>query len=107
MHEAGIARVITATLREQKTDWEQARVLVRGGHTPPDHFDAALRFHLAASDPGLDLRRLEIVHLPARRVCANCGDTFEALELTEPCPGCGGGAWPDYSEEAVELELAS
>ena len=107
MHEAGIAVAIAVALREYEVEWRQARVLVRGGHTPPIEFDASLRFHLAASDPTLDLRRLQIVHLPARRTCANCGDIFEAMELTEPCPTCGGAAWPDYTEEEIELELAS
>jgi Zn finger protein HypA/HybF involved in hydrogenase expression len=107
MHEAGIATAIAATLREHPQDWRRARILVRGGHTPPTDFDAALRFHLAASDPSLDLRRFKIVHLPTYRACANCGDTFEALELTDPCPTCGGASWPDYSEEEIELELVA
>jgi Zn finger protein HypA/HybF involved in hydrogenase expression len=105
MHEAGIAALIVGALREHEQRGQPARVLVRGGHTDPDSFDVSLRVHLLAADPKLDLGTIEIVHLPVSLTCANCGESFEAEATAAECPTCGGGAWPYYAPEEVELDI--
>jgi Zn finger protein HypA/HybF involved in hydrogenase expression len=104
MHEAAIADAILGALREQAPG-RRARILVRGGHGDPEAFDMALRFHLLVGDPRIELAQMEIVHLPRVLICANCGNGYEAKDPIEACPACGGGAWPDYAPEEVELEL--
>jgi Zn finger protein HypA/HybF involved in hydrogenase expression len=105
MHEAGIAVLIVSVLHENGQRGQPARVLVRGGHTDPYSFDTSLRVQLLVADPKLDLHTIEIVHLPVPFTCANCGEQFDAQAAETACPLCGGGAWPDYTPEDVELEL--
>ena len=105
MHEAGIARGIINTLGARPADWERLRIVVRGGHTNRYDFDAALRLHLRLAAPALDIRRIVIVHEPRSLTCANCGARFEAIDLTDPCPHCSGGAWPESGAEEIMLEL--
>lgn len=105
MHEAGIAQAIVAELRTRQTAGVQVRILVRGGHADAAGFDAALRAHLRAAGPDLDLAGIEIVHLPAQRRCASCSAMYEAVDPAAPCPTCGGSAWPDTSPEQIEVEI--
>jgi Zn finger protein HypA/HybF involved in hydrogenase expression len=105
MHEAGIARAIVATLRANASGPRQLRVLVQGGHGGCQEFDAALLLHLRLVEPGLDLAGIEIVHLPQPLTCATCGRQFEAVETSEPCPQCGGSAWPTHTSERIEIEI--
>jgi Zn finger protein HypA/HybF involved in hydrogenase expression len=105
MHEAGIAALIVSALHENGQRGQATLVLVRGGHTDPYSFDTSLRVHLLVADPQLDLRTIEIIHLPLRFTCANCGTRFDADDAETTCPVCGGGAWPDYTPEDVELEI--
>jgi len=118
MHEAGLARAIVKALRNRavapargtgtSTDTGTGvRVLVTGGHHPVAEFDNALRFHLASEAPELDLARLELIHLPAGRLCTGCGRTYEATDPGESCPTCGGASLPLIEREQVEIELLS
>lgn len=34
---------------------------------------------------------LEIIDLPGRALCYDCGETVEIAERLDPCPLCGGG----------------
>jgi Zn finger protein HypA/HybF involved in hydrogenase expression len=97
MHEAGLARAIAKALRDRPA----APV---PGH-PHEEFDSALRFHLASEAPELDPARLEVVHLPAGRLCTGCGRSYEAADPGEPCPTCGGASLPLIEREQVEIEL--
>jgi hypothetical protein len=105
MHEAGIAALIVERLRGWGSRAGRARVLVRGGHSDIEAFDAALRIHLLAADPDLDASRVEVVHLARTLTCASCGLRYDAKDATGVCPACGGAAWPDNAPEEVELEL--
>lgn len=104
MHEAGLAVAIADALREQRPVGARVRLLVTGGHAEPEDFDGALRLHLAAAAPGLDVAAIEIVHLPAGRLCVGCGREFAAASSETPCPGCGGSALPVDGRERIELE---
>ncbi|GAA0309799.1 hydrogenase maturation nickel metallochaperone HypA [Rhodovulum strictum] len=35
--------------------------------------------------------RLEMIDLPGRALCYDCGDEVEIAERLDPCPQCGGG----------------
>ena len=116
MHEAGLARAIAKALHDRAQPPARStgtstgtgtgvRVLVTGGHHPIAEFDNALRFHLASEAPELDLARLELIHLPAGRLCTGCGRTYEATDPGESCPTCGGASLPLIEREQVEIEL--
>jgi len=120
MHEAGLARAIAKALHDRAPTPARStgtstgtgtgtgtgvRVLVTGGHHPIAEFDNALRFHLASEAPELDLARLELIHLPAGRLCTGCGRTYEATDPGESCPTCGGASLPLIEREQVEIEL--
>ncbi|MBW0157670.1 hydrogenase maturation nickel metallochaperone HypA [Sedimentimonas flavescens] len=34
---------------------------------------------------------LEIIELPGRALCYDCGETVEIADRFDPCPNCGGG----------------
>ena len=112
MHEAGLARAIAKALRNRPAapapgTSPGVRLLVTGGHHPNEEFDSALRFHLASEAPELDPARLEVIHLPAGRLCTGCGRSYQAADPGESCPTCGGASLPLIEREQVEIELLS
>ena len=106
MHEVDRARAIVAAIHEHDAPPDYVRIRVRGGHSRPDAFDAALRTHIVACDPGMALVRLEIAHLTASRMCASCGVRYYPDDPDAACPTCGGSAWAELSPEEVELEFS-
>lgn len=103
MHEAGIARGIAETLREEGLLGVPVRVLVTGGHDEPAAFDASLLFHLGLAAPENDLALIRIVHLPSERWCSGCGLRFEAVGEVD-CPSCGAATMGTHIDERVEIE---
>jgi Zn finger protein HypA/HybF involved in hydrogenase expression len=104
VHEAGLAVAIAEALREERLDGARIRLLVTGGYAEAADFDQALRLHLAAAASDLDVTAIEIVHLPASRLCVGCGGEFAAVSTETPCPRCGGSALPIHGSERIELE---
>jgi len=104
MHEAGLAAAVVDALRAERLDGAGIRLLVTGGHADHGDFDGALRLHLAAAAPDLDVTAIEIVHLPSVRLCVGCGREFPAGSPETPCPSCGGCALPVDGRERIELE---
>jgi hypothetical protein len=90
----------TATVAPPEPEWREVRVRVRGGPVGEQAFAGALRFHVATAERGFT-----IVQTDAVLTCANCETEYEATSSTEPCPVCGGGAWPDYAPEEIEIEF--
>lgn len=107
MHEAGIATAVLAEIRARGIDPGAARLVVSGGHGDADAFDAALRAHLAAAAPDLDVARIAIEHAAVSRLCAHCATPFEAPLASDPCPACGGPGIAVPVPERVELEWVS
>lgn len=105
MHESGIANAVAATLRGQSLAGTRVRLHVRGGHSDPDDFDEAFRFHLLAAAPDLADVPIQIVHAPIDRLCVGCGGRFAAIASDVPCPACGGAGLPVDGTEHVEIEL--
>lgn len=66
----------------------------------------ALEFAFAALKPGTMAAegRLEIVRVPARTRCRQCGHEFTLEELVFACPQCDG--WESDLLQGRELELA-
>ena len=67
MHEAALASAVAQAISERGLSGVRIRLFVSGGHADVDAFDAALRFHLAASDPEIDLDAITIEHLAEER----------------------------------------
>ena len=105
MHEAALATAVAATIRERGLTGKAVRLVVSGGHTAAEAFDAALRLHLAAADPALDHDAISIVHMPEERPCLACGDSFTAVGLSATCPSCGGLGLARPGPERIELEI--
>lgn len=105
MHESGLALAIADTLQTEHAAGAHVRVLVSGGHSDPDDFDASLRFHLALAAPGLDTDAIDIVHVSTDRLCAGCEQVFVASKPDARCPHCGASGLPIPTPERVEIEL--
>jgi hypothetical protein len=103
MHEAGIAVAVAAEIRDRSLDPARVRLLVRGGHGDLADFDAALRSHLEAADPGAGLGAVAIEHLATPRFCARCARAFHAVEEDAECPTCGGPGVGGHVAESIEL----
>lgn len=106
MHEAGIAAAIAGELRERGLDARSVVLRVSDGHGDPAAFDAALRMHLAAIEPGLDVLALVIEHVPTARLCASCTGSFQAVGPDDPCPACGGPGIAVPLPERVDMIVA-
>lgn len=107
MHEAGLAAAIYRAIVARGRSAAGLRILVSGGVHEPADFEAALRLHLAALAPDLDVERIEIVHRPISRPCLACGRSFEAMGPTAACPSCGGLGLPPLAAERIELVWAA
>lgn len=103
MHEAALASAVTQAIRERAVSGVRIRLLVSGGHTDVDAFDAALRFHLAANDPEIELDAIEIEHVAEERPCLSCGRSFGAIGMAADCPHCGGVGLARPRPERIEI----
>jgi Zn finger protein HypA/HybF involved in hydrogenase expression len=106
MHEAGLAASVADAMRAHALDRDgpPVRLVVHGGHTTNEAFDAALRLHLLLCLPELDPARLAIIHAPREVTCASCGRSFTAISGEEACASCGGPGIAGPSVESIELE---
>jgi Zn finger protein HypA/HybF involved in hydrogenase expression len=103
MHEAGLAADVAQAIRDRALSGRRIQLFVTGGHADVDDFDAALRFHLAISDPALDLNEITIEHLPEERACISCGHAFAAIGMLAECPRCGGVGPAPPRPERIEI----
>jgi Zn finger protein HypA/HybF involved in hydrogenase expression len=104
MHEGRIAQAVAAEIRERGLDGRGVRLVVSGGHGDATAFEAALRLHLAAALPQVDVAAISIVHRPAVRLCGGCGGAFVAPRPTDDCPACGGEGVAIPTPERIDLE---
>lgn len=107
MHEAGLAAAIYQAIVARGRSVAGLRILVSGGAHEPADFEAALRLHLAALAPDLDVGSIEIVHRSVPRPCLACGRSFEAVDPDARCPSCGGPGLPPLEAERIELAWAA
>ena len=84
--------------------WTAARVLV----CDPSfrHSGEALRLHLEAEAPDLDLRHVEVVAVPVVALCLGCGERASIRRPTDGCPERGGCVLPASSSPTVEIQLS-
>jgi hypothetical protein len=103
MHESRVARTLADEIHGRGLDGHDLRLIVTGGHGDRSAFDVALRTHLAAALPDLDVAAIEIVHRPTALLCDGCGGAFIA-QAGGRCPMCGGDGTPLPTPEQVVLE---
>ena len=103
MHEAALASSIAQAIRERTLSGAPIKIFVSGGHSDVDAFDAALRFHLAAGAPDIDLAAITIEHLAEDRPCLSCGRSFVAIGKLADCPRCGGVGLTQSRPERIEI----
>ena len=95
MHEMSIAEGILMTLEEQarRHGFERIRRvrLEIGRFAGVD--ESALRFawDVVMRGSPAEGAALEIISLPARAACFDCGEAVEIEDRLAPCPLCGGG----------------
>jgi hypothetical protein len=104
MHEGRIADAVAAEIGQRGLDGAGLRLIVSGGHGDTVAFDDALRLHLAAALPHLDVSAIAIVHRPAARLCAGCAGAYIARHPADRCPVCGGEGTAVPTPERVDLE---
>jgi len=104
MHELGLARTIAATILSNGWGDSPVEIRVRGGHSEPAEFDAALLAHLACEAPAIATGRVTIVHLPTALMCSVCTTSYSALPEA-PCTRCGGPPLPSLEPEQIELSV--
>ena len=95
MHEMSIAEGILMTLEEQAKLHDFARIrsvrLEIGRFAGVD--ESALRFawDVVMRGSAAEGAALEIINLPGRAACFDCGEAVEIEDRFAPCPLCGGG----------------
>ena len=103
MHESALASSVAQAIRERALSGVPIRLVVSGGHSDAHAFDAALRLHLAAGAPEIDLEAMTIEHLAEERPCLWCSRTFAAVGSPADCPWCGGVGLTPPRPEHVEI----
>lgn len=90
MHEYGLCEGILDTVRRRAAGRPVRRVLVRIGvkHAASPE-PMALAFAVVAAGTEAADARLELVAVPARLACRDCGARAETLDLLALCPACG------------------
>ena len=90
VHELSIATAICRSIAERVGNARVDEMTVQVGALSGVNRDS-LEFCLGEAAPlcGVRLDRFDIELVPARAECA-CGHCYDARELLEPCPKCGG-----------------
>lgn len=91
MHELGLCEAIVGAIERRAADRPVARVRVRVGswhHVHPEAF--AQSFQMAAAGSVADAAAADLVLVPARGRCPDCGADFETKDPLAICPDCGG-----------------
>jgi len=107
MHEGRIADAVATQIRERGLGGAGLRLIVSGGHGDTVAFDDALRFHLAAALPHLDVSAISIVHRPGARLCGGCAGAYIARHPADRCPACGGEGTAVPTPERIEFEWST
>ena len=107
MHEAALAAAVAAAIHARGLAGRPVRLIVSGGHSDVEAFDAALRLHLAASYPELDTDAMTIVHQAEDRTCFTCGRPFPAVGSIADCPHCGGVGFLRPRPEEIDIVVGS
>lgn len=90
MHELGLCSSIVEAIERRAGDRPVARVRVRVGrlhHVHPEAFDQS--FAIAAMGTVVEDATAELVLLPVRARCQECGATWEDDEVPTACRECG------------------
>jgi hydrogenase nickel incorporation protein HypA/HybF len=96
MHELGLCSSIVEAIERRAGERSVARVRVRVGrlhHVHPEAFEQS--FAVAAMGTVVEDAAAELVLLPVRAHCGDCGASWDCDEIPLACPECG----------AVEVEL--
>jgi len=89
MHELGLCSSIVDAIERRAGDRSVAHVRVRVGrlhHVHPEAFDQS--FTVAAFGTVAEDADAELVLLPVRARCEDCGSEWECDEAPQACPAC-------------------
>ncbi len=105
MHELGMCQGLVEAVERRADGRRVARVGVRAG-TLLRVAPAALEqsFQLVAAGGVADGAGVELVVVPLRGRCRDCGDAFSSDEPTPACPACGSLATDAEGGEELMLE---
>jgi hydrogenase nickel incorporation protein HypA/HybF len=96
MHELGLCSSIVDAIERRAGERPVARVRVHVGrlhHVHPEAFDQS--FAVAAMGPVAEDAAAELLLLPVRAQCGQCGEAWDGDEIPVACPACG----------SIEVEL--
>mgnify|MGYP000436052445 CR=1 FL=1 len=95
MHEMSLADGIRRIVEAQAAAHGFTRVeclrLEIGRFAAVEKSALAFAFDVAMRGSPAEGARLEIIDLPGRALCHDCGETVEIGHRLAPCPRCGGG----------------
>jgi hydrogenase nickel incorporation protein HypA/HybF len=106
MHELGLCSSIVEAVSERAGERPVARVKVRAGrllHVHPEAFDQS--FAIAAMGTVAEDAAAELVLLPVRARCLECGDAWESEDAPPACPACGSTQVELTGGDELVLEL--
>lgn len=90
MHEIGLCESVLAAVERRAGGRRVDGLTVRVGtllRVVPDAFAQA--FELVAAGGVADGATAELVFVPVRGRCRQCGESFESHDATPACPACG------------------
>src|SRR5689334_19547535 len=93
MHEFGLAEGVLQTVQRRAGGRPVRRVRVRAGvRHGVDAESMAQAFGFVAAGTEADGAALDLVVVPVRLVCRDCGYAADTFDVLATCPGCAGDA---------------
>ncbi|MCF1709331.1 hydrogenase maturation nickel metallochaperone HypA [Tabrizicola sp. J26] len=95
MHEMSLAEGIREIIEDQARRHSFARVrhlrLEIGRFAGVEKEALAFAFDVVMRGSPAEGATLEMIDLPGRALCYDCGETVELADRLDPCPNCGSG----------------
>jgi hydrogenase nickel incorporation protein HypA/HybF len=104
MHEMGITQSIVAIVEEQAAGRKVTRVTLEIGKLAAILPDAIrFCFEIVAQGSALDGAELDIIEIPGRARCLDCGSDVMLNQIFDPC-GCGSRRLERLAGEELKIK---
>jgi hydrogenase nickel incorporation protein HypA/HybF len=108
VHEYGLCEGVLAAVRQRASGRQVAGIRVRFGvRHAVDEESMAQAFHVVAAGTEAADAHVDLVTVPARLACRDCGFDAGTTDLLAVCPGCSGDNIEITGGEEMILESIS